>query len=74
MYNDYHITMNSFGSECPTNWEEIADYLNGILDATPDITDADGDLTTDGREKVDAIWETYCAGDMPDAPAPVFDD
>jgi hypothetical protein len=24
------IDMNSFGSNCPDNWQEIADYLNSI--------------------------------------------
>lgn len=75
MFNEYHITMNSFGDTCPANWEEIADHLNTIIDATPGITDPDtGDLTPEGREKIDALWEAYCAGDLPDAPAPVFDD
>ena len=27
MYNDYHITMDSFGQTCPANWEAIADRL-----------------------------------------------
>ena len=25
------ITVDSFGSECPSNWEEIADFLNEII-------------------------------------------
>ena len=25
------ITADSFGSECPTNWEEIAEFLNEII-------------------------------------------
>lgn len=29
---DYTITMDSFGQDCPGNWEEIADALNAILD------------------------------------------
>jgi len=75
MFNEYHITMDSFGDFCPANWEEIANHLNAIIDAMPDITDPDtGELTAEGREKIDALWEAYCAGDLPDAPAPVFDD
>lgn len=75
MYSDYHITMDSFGQTCPTNWEAIADHLNAIIDATPDIIDPDtGDVTPEGREQVNAIWERYCSGDMPEAPAPVFDE
>lgn len=30
--NIYHVTMDSFGSDCPVNWEEIADYLNKLID------------------------------------------
>lgn len=75
MFNEYHITMNSFGDTCPTNWEAIADHLNAIIDATPGIIDPDtGDPTPEGREKIDTLWEAWCAGDLPGAPAPVFDD
>ena len=28
----YYITVESFGSECPENWEEIAAFLNDIID------------------------------------------
>ena len=74
MFYDYHISMDSFGDTCPINWEEIANYLNSIIDSMNDINDVNGELTIDGREKVDALWESYCAGDMPDAPAPIFND
>lgn len=73
----YEITMNSFGSECPANWEEIADYLNDIIDGYIDeltTTDEDGMETIDEdtlRERVDALWECWCAGDLEGAPAPV---
>jgi hypothetical protein len=65
--------MDSFGQECPANWEEIANYLNNIIDSM-DITDPDtGDITLDGREALADLWERYCAGDMPDAPAPIME-
>jgi hypothetical protein len=65
--------MDSFGQECPANWEEIANYLNNIIDSM-DITDPDtGDITLDGREALVDLWERYCAGDMPDAPAPIME-
>lgn len=74
MYNDYHYDMDSFGQDCPSNWEEIANYLNAQIDAMPNITDPDtGDLTTEGREQIATLWERYCDGELPDAPAPVFD-
>ena len=71
------ITMESFGADCPSNWEEIAAYLNGIIDGTDGITDADGELTAEGREKIDGIWERYWSdyhsGELKDAPVPVVE-
>lgn len=60
------FNMNSFGSNCPMNWEEIADYLNALLnEKTTDDMDE-----IDIRELSDSIWEAYCAGDLDGAPAP----
>lgn len=77
MFDDFHITMDSFGADCPANWEEIADYLNGIIDSTENITDEDGDLTQDGLEKINAIWEDYWSdyhsGKLKNAPVPVIE-
>ena len=78
MYTEYHITMDSFGQDCPTNWEEIAEYLNDKIDALEDITDDTGALTPEGRDLVDAIWEDYCnacsSGSIPaGAPVPFFE-
>ena len=71
MYIDYHYTMDSFGQDCPENWEEIADYLNSIIDErlTPDEY---GNITDDDYNIVCKIWEDYCNGDMPEAPKPIF--
>ena len=68
-----HITMDSFGQDCPSNWEEIAEYLNSIIDNMDDIVDEYGEITLSGRDKIDALWEQYCAGELGEAPAPVFD-
>lgn len=74
MFNDYRITMESFGQDCPTNWEEIADYLNARIDEMQEITDPEtGDLTPAGRDQIDEIWAQYCEGNLPDAPAPIMD-
>lgn len=73
------ITMDSFGTNCPTNWEEIADYLNQIIETyiTETTTmDADGIEMVDDdelRERVNALWESYCAGELEGAPVPEFD-
>ena len=53
------ITADSFGSEIPANWEEIADYLNeiirerGIEDSVPEQNE---------------LWEEYWNGEIPGAP------
>lgn len=70
MYMDWHINMDSFGDTCPSNWEEIADYLNAIIEAKEDLFE-DGELTRDGRDFIEQLWEQYCSGDLPDAPKPV---
>lgn len=49
----------SFGSDIPTNWEEICEYLNAIA-AERGITDN----TTEENE----LWEEYWQGRFPDAP------
>lgn len=68
-----YITMDSFGEELPTNWEEIAAFLNNIIDdelrqenELPEY----GELSPDGREIVDGIWEKFCAGEIEGCPAP----
>ena len=67
MMNEYY-TMESFGADCPKNWEEIATWLNKFLAerVTDDMDDRDI------REIADAIWEAYWGGLYAkyDAPAP----
>ena len=53
------ITMDSFGSMLPENWEEIADFLNAIIEERGIENDLD-DLAR--------LWEDYCSGDIPGAP------
>ena len=72
MFNEYHITMDSFGQDCPANWEEIAEYLNGIIDEM-DVTDEDGELTGEGRDQIDSLWERYCTGEIEGAPTPIME-
>ena len=74
---NFEITMDSFGSECPANWEEIADFLNDIINGWIEeltIVDEDGaeELDEDTlTERVNGLWETWCAGELEGAPAPV---
>lgn len=60
-----YYTMDSFGSDCPANWEEIASFLNGLLDerVTHDMDDRDI------REIADQLWEDYWNGNLEGAPA-----
>lgn len=80
MYNNYEITMDSFGDTCPTNWEEIAAHLNNRIETyISELTTVDEDGVEDIdedelRRRVEKLWESYCSGDLDDAPAPVFED
>lgn len=51
------FTVDSFGSNCPDNWEEIVDYLNDKIDPSTSIEE---------------IWELYCADTLEGAPKPIF--
>ena len=71
----YHVTMDSFGDKCPTNWEEIAGFLNHLIDGelekageVPEY----GDITPEGNEIVFKIWESFCRGELSECPEPVF--
>ncbi len=63
--NTNYITVDSFGSECPTNWEEIASALNSIIDDRG---------IADDRDACDDLWETYFRGELEDVPVPVMSD
>lgn len=54
-----YITTESFGSEIPANWEQIAAYLNEIIDERSIAEDHDA---------VNELWETYWNGEIPGAP------
>lgn len=52
------VTVDSFGAEIPQNWEEIADFLNHLIDGGYDSRD---------------VWEDYWNGDIPDAPKAIVE-
>lgn len=52
------ITVDSFGSRCPVNWQEIAGYLNAVIAAGTDPEQA---------------WETYCSGGYESAPECIWE-
>lgn len=55
------ITAESFGADIPENWEEIAAYLNAIIEERG---------IEDDHNEVNDLWESYWQGDFSDAPAP----
>lgn len=61
------ITEDSFGSNCPNNWEEIATALNDKI--MEKIESEKPETFEDAKEIVNAIWEDFCNGEMPDVPA-----
>lgn len=62
--NNLLITVDSFGSECPSNWEDIASALNDLI--------LQRGISSD-RDAVDALWEDYWNGSLEGVPAPVME-
>ena len=56
---EYWITAESFGADLPKNWEEIADFLNGVI--------RERKIENDHNE-VNELWEAFWQGEFPDAP------
>lgn len=62
MFNQFHWTCDSFGSNCPANWEDIADAANRMIDeyaASVSSDDAE-DLILAYSEQ---LWSDYCSSD-----------
>lgn len=55
----YYVTADSFGSEIPSNWEEIAAFLNSITDERGIAEDHDA---------CNELWEAYWNGELDGAP------
>ena len=54
------ITAESFGSDIPSNWEEIAQYLNDIITSSS--------ILFDDEDTANLVWENYWNGCYPNAP------
>lgn len=65
MKDKYYFTGESFGADCPENWQEIIDYLNRKIDELPDSIFENEQDASDATEK---IWDEYCSGHFADAP------
>ena len=62
----YLITVDSFGENCPDNWEEIAGYLNFLLEEA--WNEGCYAEAIEFKDVVETIWDKYCNGMLPDAP------
>ena len=49
-----YIAIDSFGADVPANWEEIATYLNQVIDERGIADDPDA---------VNELWEEYWSSD-----------
>ena len=58
---------DSFGSNCPDNWQEIVDYLNDVLGSRSEGMDE-----REIKETMEEIWEQYCSGSLEGAPEAIF--
>lgn len=59
-----YFTEDSFGSDLPVNWEEIANYLNEIV--------CSSNILFEDDDTPNLVWENYCNGCYPDAPKPIM--
>ena len=71
MYYEYHITIDSF-SELPSNWEDIASFLNELIDDHIDNNPNESDI--DFKDFLSDLWENYWNGKIPNAPAAIESD
>lgn len=55
----YYVTADNFGSEIPSNWEEIAAFLNFLTDERGIAEDHDA---------CNDLWEAYWNGELDGAP------
>ena len=60
-----YINENSFGSDCPSNWAEIAAFLNEIIRERG---------IEDDHVAVNDLWESYCNGEIDGAPVPLAEE
>ena len=58
------FTGNSFGWNCPENFQEICDALNSI--AEEELGDEENDDIR--REIINSVWERFCSGELEGVP------
>lgn len=60
-----YIRMDSFGSDLPSNWEEISDALNAIIDERG---------IADDHDAVNDLWESYCNEELENVPEAIMEE
>lgn len=71
------ITADSFGSDCPSNWEELADYMNGVAAMRLERlrNERQGELNPREESDIyDEVWEDFFDGEFADAPVIRYDE
>ena len=57
-----NFTGESFGADCPDNWEDIVAALNDIVDRD-NIVD---------KDEAEALWDEWCCHGLDGVPDPIF--
>ena len=79
----FHVTMDDFDQfdVWPSNWQDIADFLNDIIDSriramidAHDDFDAwlEVDQYRECRDISEKVWEQYCSGELDDEGCPAI--
>ena len=78
-FSRIYITIDSFGTNVPNNWPDIARAMNGRIDkiiAAENITEdgeyPDYDQLLSISKKTDELWKAMLDGTLSDVPHPVY--
>lgn len=58
----FRFTGESFGADCPDNWEDIVAALNDIVERD-NIVD---------KDEAEALWDKWCCHGLDGVPDPIF--
>ena len=62
------ITAESFGSDLPKNWEEIADFMNKAAEYWIERLKKEDPDFDDESPIYDEVWDAFWHGEFADAP------
>lgn len=78
---DWRFDAETFGPDCPENWEEIADFLNKkLIDGLEEKYNVNGceldlfwkTISDELDDMRNEVWDKFLNDEYPDAPAPVM--